>query len=109
MTMTLFGNKRRQRYDFCLNIRTFAAFNRQNEMANPYFKFKQFTMWHDQCAMKVGTDGALLGAWATVSVNDRYLLDIGTGSGAIAISLSKNLNSEVTASDISEECLNLAK
>ena len=42
--------------------------------------------------------------------NDKVkILDIGTGSGAIAISLSKNLNSEVTASDISEECLNLAK
>ena len=33
-------------------------------MGAPYFRFKQFTVWHDRCAMKVGTDGVLLGAWA---------------------------------------------
>ena len=69
-------------------------------MANPYFKFKQFTVWHDQCAMKVGTDGALLGAWATVSVNDRYLLDIGTGSGLIALMLAQRSQALIDAIDI---------
>ena len=69
-------------------------------MANPYFKFKQFTVWHDQCAMKVGTDGALLGAWTTVSVNDRYLLDIGTGSGLIALMLAQRSQALIDAIDI---------
>ena len=69
-------------------------------MANPYFKFKQFTVWHDQCAMKVGTDGALLGAWATVSVNDRYLLDIGTGSGLIALMLAQRSQALIDAIDM---------
>ena len=44
-------------------------------MPNPYFSFKQFTVYHDRCAMKVGTDGVLLGAWADV-VSARNILDI---------------------------------
>ena len=49
-------------------------------MPNPYFQFKQFTVRHDKCAMKVGTDGVLLGAWAPVQ-NAKYILDVGAGSG----------------------------
>ena len=49
-------------------------------MSNPYFQFKQFTVRHDKCAMKVGTDGVLLGAWAPVQ-NAKYILDVGAGSG----------------------------
>ena len=49
-------------------------------MSNPYFQFKQFTVWHDQCAMKVGTDGVILGAWTSVE-GARQILDIGTGTG----------------------------
>lgn len=51
-------------------------------MSNNYFKFKQFSVDHSGCAMKVGTDGVLLGAWAN---GGDCILDIGTGSGLIAL------------------------
>lgn len=56
------------------------------------FTFKQFTISHDRCAMKVGTDGVLLGAWAElpcVEREDLHALDIGTGTGLIAIMLAQ--------------------
>ena len=52
------------------------------------FQFKQFAVEQDQCAMKVGTDGVLLGAWADVSGANK-ILDIGTGTGVIAIMLAQ--------------------
>jgi tRNA1Val (adenine37-N6)-methyltransferase len=58
------------------------------------FTFKQFRIDQDQCTMKVGTDGVLLGAWADVS-NTNLLLDIGTGTGVIAIMLAqRTMNTE---------------
>ncbi len=57
-------------------------------MSNPYFRFKQFTVWHDKCAMKVGTDGVLLGAWVNI-VGCNSLLDVGTGTGLIALILAQ--------------------
>ena len=57
-------------------------------MSNPYFQFKQFTVWHDKCAMKVGTDGVLLGAWASVR-NAHKILDVGTGTGLVALMLAQ--------------------
>jgi tRNA1Val (adenine37-N6)-methyltransferase len=55
-------------------------------MANDYFSFKQFTIWQDRCAMKVGTDGTLLGAWAQ---GGKRILDIGTGTGLIALMMAQ--------------------
>lgn len=48
------------------------------------FTFKQFKVEHDQCAMKVSTDGILLGAWVKLN-GAKSLLDIGTGTGLLAL------------------------
>ena len=65
-------------------------------MANDYFSFKQFTIHQDKCAMKVGTDGVLLGAWADVSKSKR-ILDVGTGTGLIAIMLGQRTSARIDA------------
>lgn len=57
-------------------------------MATPFFKFKQFTVFHDQCAMKVGTDGVLLGAWTAID-QAASILDVGTGTGLVALMLAQ--------------------
>ncbi|MBP1593508.1 MAG: putative O-methyltransferase [Bacteroidetes bacterium] len=77
----------------------FLAKIQQSAMPNPYFKFKQFTVWHDKCAMKVGTDGVLLGAWADVS-NANSVLDIGAGTGLVALMIAQRCNAEILAIEI---------
>lgn len=57
-------------------------------MPNDYFSFKQFTIHQDRCAMKVGTDGVLLGVLAPKIENGK-ILDIGTGTGLVAIMLAQ--------------------
>ena len=77
-------------------------------MPNPYFKFKRFTIYHDKCAMKVGTDGVLLGAWTNVN-NSQKILDIGTGSGLVALMLAQRCEASITAIDIDSEAVEQAQ
>lgn len=69
-------------------------------MSNTYFSFKQFTIHQELCAMKVGTDGVLLGGWA---VGGERILDIGCGTGVIALMMAQRYPaSHVVAIDIDE-------
>lgn len=76
-------------------------------MANPYFSFKKFTVYHDQCAMKVGTDGVLLGAWTEMG-NAKTVLDVGTGTGLISLMLAQRSGEQLTidAIDIDQGAIN---
>lgn len=64
-------------------------------MSNQPFKFKQFTINQNQCAMKIGTDGVLLGAWTTINHNPFSVLDIGSGTGVLSLMLAQRSDAEV--------------
>ena len=64
-------------------------------MALEAFQFKQFSVAHDRCAMKVGTDAVLLGAWAPVNPTTKSLLDIGSGFGILALMLAQRCNADL--------------
>ncbi len=64
------------------------------DMSTKDFKFKQFTVSQDRCAMKIGTDGVLLGAWAQPN-NSFSVLDIGTGTGIIALQIAQRCDAEI--------------
>lgn len=103
-------------------------------MASDFFRFKQFCVWHNLCAMKVGTDGVLLGAWAMQGTTDtpstaeiqqtaggtngertaqhrnqaevHHILDIGTGSGLIALMLAQRFEqAKIDAIDIAPSAI----
>lgn len=68
------------------------------------FQFKQFSIEQDRCAMKVGTDGVLLGAWIPIENNPFSILDIGTGTGIIALMLAQRSSAEqIDALEIDED------
>ena len=56
------------------------------------FRFKKFNVVNERSAMKVNTDGVLLGAAMTLAPTDRRLLDIGTGTGTIALMAAQRLD-----------------
>lgn len=72
------------------------------------FRFKQFSVLNDKSAMKVGTDGVLLGAWSDVA-GSKKILDIGTGTGLIALMVAQRSNAEITAVEIDHEAASEAE
>lgn len=65
-------------------------------MASSSFTFKQFNIYQEKCSFKVGTDGVLLGAYTDIN-GIRTILDIGTGTGLIALMLAQRSEAEITA------------
>ena len=68
------------------------------------FQFKQFSIQQDRCAMKVGTDSVLLGAWCPIENNPFSVLDIGAGTGILSLMIAQRSNAEqIDAVEIDEE------
>lgn len=77
-------------------------------MTEKKFSFKQFEIYQGQCAMKVGTDSVLLGAWATIPASG-HILDIGAGTGILSLmAAQRSIDTLITAleidSDAAQQC-----
>lgn len=77
-------------------------------MANNYFQLKHFTIWQDRCAMKIGTDAILFGAWVNAKGN-LHILDIGTGTGILALMLAQRTTGLIEAIDIDHQAAEQAR
>lgn len=67
------------------------------------FQFKQFSVEQDRCAMKIGTDGVLLGAWSPIPEHVFSVLDVGAGTGIIALMIAQRSSAEqIDALEIDE-------
>ena len=78
-----------------------------NTMANNYFKFKQFIIYQEKCGMKVNTDSVLLACYTDVS-KAHNILDLGTGTGLIAIQLAQRTTAHIIAIDLDQDAIKQA-
>jgi tRNA1Val (adenine37-N6)-methyltransferase len=79
-------------------------------MSNPYFQFKQFTIYQDRCAMKVCTDACILGAWfANKTSAYARVLDIGSGTGLLMLMLAQKHKGEITGIELDLDAFRQSK
>ncbi len=79
-------------------------------MGGDIFRFKEFVVRQRLSAMKVGTDGVILGAWAALDSSTKRILDVGTGTGLIAMMIAQRApEATVDAVEIDSEAANEAR
>ncbi|MCK5367363.1 MAG: methyltransferase [Cyclobacteriaceae bacterium] len=77
-------------------------------MANDFFKFKQFTIRQDRCAMKVTTLACIQGAWLP-DITPKNILDIGAGTGLLSLMAAQKYEGKIDAVEIEQDAFSQLK